>query len=134
MTHKKHKHSRRTFFKVASIAVAAIFTGAWGKIINNVVSSSKRKQYKVPLETGRKVYFVNDFIVVNVSDDIKVFSAHCTHLGCIINEFKDDKFVCPCHGSEFSKDGDALKGPATKPLVRLDANIDESGKILIINS
>lgn len=40
----------------------------------------------------------------------------CTHLGCTV-EWKADKnrFVCPCHGSQFDEIGRAVQGPAKRP-------------------
>lgn len=41
----------------------------------------------------------------------------CTHLGCLYNwKEQDNKFVCPCHGSQFEKDGDFIQGPAPRSL------------------
>ncbi len=44
-------------------------------------------------------------------------SAACTHAGCIVqwNPF-ETCWDCPCHGSQFSIDGEALAGPAIRPL------------------
>jgi glycine/D-amino acid oxidase-like deaminating enzyme/nitrite reductase/ring-hydroxylating ferredoxin subunit len=44
-------------------------------------------------------------------------SAACTHLGCIVhwNSF-EQCWDCPCHGSQFSPDGEALQGPAFRAL------------------
>jgi cytochrome b6-f complex iron-sulfur subunit len=43
----------------------------------------------------------------------------CTHLGCIYawrqSEFK---FICPCHGSQFQRDGVYIQGPAGRSLDR----------------
>src|SRR5262249_5184690 len=50
---------------------------------------------------------------------------YCTHRGCSINA-APDKFVCPCHGSEFSFHGDVLKGPATQPLISLPVTADQN--------
>lgn len=52
--------------------------------------------------------------------DIKIFDDKCVHLGCKYKWDGDrDLFHCPCHGSEFSKDGKRLKGPAKGSLNRL---------------
>ena len=41
----------------------------------------------------------------------------CTHLGCLY-DWRDleEKFVCPCHGSQFELDGDFIQGPAPRSL------------------
>lgn len=44
-------------------------------------------------------------------------SLRCTHLGCSINwEESKKSFICPCHSSSFSIDGDVLNPPAPKAL------------------
>jgi len=47
----------------------------------------------------------------------------CTHLGCTVN-VTPHELVCPCHGSTFAIDGAALRGPATRPLARLELRED----------
>lgn len=43
----------------------------------------------------------------------------CTHLGCLYNwNDQEDKFICPCHGSQFQKDGIYITGPAPRNLDR----------------
>jgi nitrite reductase/ring-hydroxylating ferredoxin subunit len=48
-------------------------------------------------------------------------SAVCTHIGCIVhwNSF-EQCWDCPCHGSQFSPQGDVLNGPALHPLAKVD--------------
>jgi cytochrome b6-f complex iron-sulfur subunit len=44
-------------------------------------------------------------------------SKSCTHLGCAIPwDEKEQKFICPCHGSTFDMKGNVLAPPATRPL------------------
>ncbi len=66
----------------------------------------------------------------------------CTHLGCLYNwNNQEGKFICPCHGSEFQKDGTYIRGPAPRSLDRfiieietlegeVVARTDETGKPL----
>ena len=41
----------------------------------------------------------------------------CTHRGCQPDPV-GDRFVCPCHGSEFDLEGAVLRGPAERSLPR----------------
>ena len=43
-------------------------------------------------------------------------NAVCTHLGCVVpwNQ-AENKFICPCHGSQYNEQGRVVRGPA--PLV-----------------
>jgi cytochrome b6-f complex iron-sulfur subunit len=51
---------------------------------------------------------------------VAVFSAVCTHLGCIVQWQKaQGQFLCPCHGGQFSAQGTVLGGPPPKPLEKL---------------
>jgi Rieske Fe-S protein len=48
---------------------------------------------------------------------LRVLSARCTHLGCIVGFNRaESTWECPCHGSRFDVDGSVLSGPATGPL------------------
>lgn len=53
--------------------------------------------------------------------ELHLLSATCTHVGCVVhwNGF-ESCWDCPCHGSQFSVDGEALNGPAVRPLARAD--------------
>ena len=125
--------SRRTFFKGTLAAASLLVVGVWDKMVKTEVGSNKKGIIRIPFNRNKKVFLANDFIVVNDVNQTKVFSSHCTHLGCAIHEFKEGKLVCPCHGSEFSLNGEAMKGPAYKPLERMDFEFDDSKEFLIIN-
>lgn len=56
----------------------------------------------------------------------------CTHLGCLY-EWRDqvNKFVCPCHGSQFQRDGTYIRGPAPRSLDRFVVQIlSPDGQVL----
>jgi len=43
-------------------------------------------------------------------------NAVCTHLGCVVPwNAAENKFACPCHGSQYNNQGKVVRGPA--PLV-----------------
>ncbi len=43
----------------------------------------------------------------------------CTHLGCLYTwNDQEGKFICPCHGSQFQRDGTYILGPAPRSLDR----------------
>ena len=67
---------------------------------------------------GGKIFAAQTTVVTQPSaGQFKVFSAVCTHMGCIVNQIADGRIDCPCHGSEYSiTDGAVLAGPAPKPL------------------
>ena len=59
--------------------------------------------------SDRKLFVYRDH------EGIRVVSAVCTHLGCII-EKREDGFQCPCHGSCYTESGEVISGAATKDL------------------
>ena len=51
------------------------------------------------------------------SGELHVFSASCTHLGCVVHWNGGEKtFDCPCHGSRYSNEGKVINGPAVADL------------------
>jgi menaquinol-cytochrome c reductase iron-sulfur subunit len=61
----------------------------------------------------------NAWIVKDSPQDITVFNPSCTHLGCAYHwDAQSAVFACPCHGSTFSRTGEVIRGPATRPLDR----------------
>ncbi|UOE50956.1 FAD-dependent oxidoreductase [Mucilaginibacter sp. SMC90] len=55
--------------------------------------------------------------------EIHALNPVCTHAGCIINWNGQEKsWDCPCHGARFDIDGKVLTGPATKDLLKINAD------------
>jgi Rieske Fe-S protein len=50
--------------------------------------------------------------------ELHVYSAVCTHLGCIVTwNGLEKSFDCPCHGSRFAgPTGKVINGPANDPI------------------
>ena len=49
--------------------------------------------------------------------------ARCTHQGCQPDPV-GDRLVCPCHGSEYSLEGQVLQGPAERSLTRYAVTVE----------
>lgn len=50
----------------------------------------------------------------------------CTHLACLVS-WEDDlgRFNCPCHGSQFDREGDVLNTPAPRPLDHFPITLED---------
>jgi cytochrome b6-f complex iron-sulfur subunit len=71
-----------------------------------------------------------DVQVVRLRDRVSVIWRVCTHGACDVEYAGGDRVECPCHGSQFSLDGEVLRGPATRPLRRYEARLE--GDTLLI--
>jgi cytochrome b6-f complex iron-sulfur subunit len=70
------------------------------------------------------------FVRRRAPGDAIALSTRCKHRGCQV-EPEADRFVCPCHGSEYTLDGAVLKGPTQRPLDRF--TVREAGTSLAID-
>jgi cytochrome b6-f complex iron-sulfur subunit len=75
---------------------------------------------------------VGKFWMIRTDEGAYVHYRVCTHLGCIF-AYDDtaQHFACPCHGSQFARNGDWIAGPAPRGLDRFPAKVyDASGAVL----
>lgn len=72
------------------------------------------------------------YLLVKEGDQLESFSlnAVCTHLGCVVPwNSAENKFKCPCHGSQYNTQGKVIRGPAPLSLALAETNINENGSI-----
>lgn len=82
-----------------------------------------------PVEAGR-------FYLVRLPDGgfLSVYR-RCSHLGCSVPyEPAMQQFVCPCHGSAFTMEGDVLNEPAPRPLDLFALSINDAGELIVDTS
>jgi cytochrome b6-f complex iron-sulfur subunit len=70
--------------------------------------------------------------IIRDNDRLYALLTICTHLGCLTGFFPAESlFKCPCHGSNFSLEGDPVAGPAPVPLYHLALSIGADGQIIV---
>ncbi|HEY9624750.1 MAG TPA: cytochrome b6-f complex iron-sulfur subunit [Crinalium sp.] len=72
------------------------------------------------------------YIVVESSEAIANYgiNAVCTHLGCVVPwNNSENKFICPCHGSQYDSTGKVVRGPAPLSLALAHATVTEDDTI-----
>lgn len=134
------KISRRDFLKKSAVGVVA------GTVILSTLDLQKLAASSKPAAFSRS----GDDIVVKLSDSknsalatvggtvmldddnmlirtsqtqFLAVNLICRHKGCTV-ELQGDKFVCPCHGSEYTLEGKVTSGPAKSNLRTFEAIFD----------
>lgn len=71
------------------------------------------------------------WVVRTAPEEVIAYASQCTHLGCAFHWDERRKyFLCPCHTSTFSLDGQVTAGPAPRALDRYEIKV-EGSKVLI---
>jgi len=69
------------------------------------------------------------------TNSFKALSRVCTHQACTVSwNNSSSKFVCPCHGSLFDKNGGVLRGPAASKLREFTTQYDSQMNKLTITA
>ncbi len=68
----------------------------------------------------------NDLIAIRLEEqDVRVFSAICTHLGCRVEwRQTESDFFCPCHLGRFDTSGKVVSGPPPSPLPSYEVRLE----------
>jgi cytochrome b6-f complex iron-sulfur subunit len=68
------------------------------------------------------------YLIVNQDTEIENFglNAICTHLGCVVPWVAaENKFKCPCHGSQYNTQGKVIRGPAPLSLALAHVTVND---------
>jgi len=64
-------------------------------------------------------------------DKVVGYDIHCTHLGCPLSYVEGARrFLCPCHGGQFNREGNVVSGPPPRPMVQYTTKI-ENGEVFL---
>ena len=84
------------------------------------------KPTEVKQNTGQIFRFGSQpgILVRTPNDELKAFSAACTHLACIVQYRSDiSQIWCACHNGHFDLSGRNVEGPPPKPLEEFLVNV-----------
>ncbi|MGF1482127.1 MAG: cytochrome b6-f complex iron-sulfur subunit [Cyanophyceae cyanobacterium] len=73
------------------------------------------------------------YIVVTEDSEIADYgiNAVCTHLGCVVPwNASENKFACPCHGSQYDQTGKVVRGPAPLSLALVHTNVTDDDQVV----
>ena len=91
-----------------------------GKITVKTTDFPKTTEAPVPNNDGK-------FWLVTLDTGVVAFYKVCPHLGCIYKwDDLGNRFACPCHGSQYQKNGTWIAGPAPRGLDRFALEVYSS--------
>lgn len=128
----KISKSRRRLLKTLAFVIASVLM-LWKFLFPRI--SEKEPLLRVAKAdipaNGALVFRKAKVAFVKRGNEVYALSLVCTHLGCSVN-VTPREIICPCHGSVFGRSGEVLKGPADRPLERL--NVEEQGESFVVVS
>ncbi|RPI18653.1 MAG: ubiquinol-cytochrome c reductase iron-sulfur subunit [Ignavibacteriae bacterium] len=134
------KISRRAFLKTSALGVIVGGTALSSLNLTKLMASSKFGRFYmdgsdlvVKLSDTKNAALANingsvllddDNILIRTSEtQFTAVNLICTHKGCTV-ELSGGKFICPCHGSEYTISGQVTEGPAKKDLKVYETTYD----------
>lgn len=86
-----------------------------------------------PTDAAPLAYNDGKFWLINTDEGVLAIYRVCTHLGCLYAwQASQNKFICPCHGSQFQRGGKYIAGPAPRSLDAFNVRVlDSAGNEVI---
>lgn len=136
--------NRRNFLSWGTVGVASLLSafavslGAVARFLTPSVFYEPPQSFKIgnpgDFPFGQPTFLSEEKIYVfrDREKGFAVASAVCTHLGCTVAYFQNDRqFHCPCHGSIFSSTGAVQHGPAPRALNWFEVTLTRDGKLRV---
>src|ERR1035438_8497909 len=136
--------SRRQFFVKVGITSVALVAGGGGVFAYQYLAPNVLYEPSPTVNAGKPDRYPPDSVTLDIENAIYVvrspqgfyaLSAVCTHLGCLtVYKPESGTIACPCHGSEFRRDGKVTAGPAPRPLPWLKMWFGDDGVLMVDRS
>jgi Rieske Fe-S protein len=142
------KISRRNFIKTSAMGVvvggallssldlsAMIKKSSKGKVSisdGDIIVNLKDAKNEALNKVGGSIMLDDEKILIKASlTQFTALSLICKHKGCTV-ELSGDKFVCPCHGSEYDLKGTVTQGPSKKDLDIYETIFDDAASTVTV--
>lgn len=142
------KITRRTFIKSSARGVVAggiVLSGLdlrtlaakskyarTHKLADDIVVKLSDAKNKDLEKVGGSVLLDDDNILIRISEtEFKAINLICKHKGCTV-EYEGTKFVCPCHGSEYDREGKVTLGPSKSDLDTYPTTYDAAAETVTV--
>jgi cytochrome b6-f complex iron-sulfur subunit len=136
--------SRRQFFIKVGLTSIAVVAGGGGVFAFQYLAPNVLYEPSPTVSAGKPDRYPPDSVTLDIENGIFVvrspqgfyaLSAVCTHLGCLtVYKPESGNIACPCHGSEFRRDGKVIAGPAPRPLPWLKMWLGDDGALMVDRS
>ncbi|XP_059288521.1 cytochrome b6-f complex iron-sulfur subunit, chloroplastic-like [Lycium ferocissimum] len=126
-----------TFFAPSGSGGGSGGTVARDALGNDVVATEWLKTHAPGTRTltqGLKGLIHPTYLVVENDGTIATYgiNAVCSHLGCVVPwNTAENKFICPCHGSQYNSQGRVVRGPAPLSLALAHADVDDGKAVFV---
>lgn len=135
---------RRAFFTQIGLGSLAVAAGGTLGFTYEFLSPNVLYEPSPIINAGKPESFAVDSVtmdanaaiyLVRAAEGFFALSAVCTHLGCLTAWDQELGMIkCPCHGSEFTRTGVKIEGPAPKPLPWLRTWVSDDGDLMVDRS
>lgn len=134
----KGQRARRSFLKILWTCLGLVAFGELIMVVFSFFRPAVKKEAEVfearVIDAGStdtygpgsvSAFVSGQFYLVHLEDGgFLALSGKCTHLGCALPWNKEaNKFICPCHASEFDIMGNVLSSPAPRALDLFEVSI-----------
>jgi cytochrome b6-f complex iron-sulfur subunit len=134
----KEQKPRRNFLKILWVCLGLAALGELTLVILSFFRPAVKKESSLSelkiIDAGStdtydpgsvSAFAMGQFFLICLKDGgFLALSGKCTHLGCALPwDNKTNKFICPCHASEFDIMGNVLSSPAPRALDLFEVSI-----------
>ncbi len=95
----------------------AIARDAQGQVVTLPTLLKAKLDEPLPVKVGAETDITYLVITQKPTTTLYAIKPICTHLGCTVNwQPEKQRFICPCHGSQYDAVGRVVQGPARRAL------------------